>query len=166
MGEWVKRRVEGRYIIVALGITIGEEPYNLVKVRELYNLAEERELRIVVVGVGHIGVVAKVHHIEAGHKVVAVVVLYMAVVHTGAAKEELYTEVADHRGVVEEHCIEAVDRTTREEAHCIEAVEEEEHYIVVVYIVVEGILYYCQLVPCSIQLFISHLQPGSGALYL
>ena len=165
LGEWVERRVEGRHIVAALGIAVGEEPRNLVEVRELHNLAEERELRIVVVGVGRMGVVAEVHHMEAGHKVVAVVVLHMAVVRTGAAEEELRTEVADHRGVVEEHRMEAVDRTAGEEAHCMEAVEEEEHHIVVVRMVVEGILYYCQLVPRSIQLFIGHLRPGGGALY-
>jgi glutamate dehydrogenase/leucine dehydrogenase len=166
LGEWVERRVEGRHIVAALGIAVGEEPRNLVEVRELHNLAEERELRIVVVGVGRMGVVAEVHHMEAGHKVVAVVVLHMAVVRTGAAEEELRTEVADHREAAEEeHRVEAVDRTAGEEAHCMEAVEEEEHHIVVVRMVVEGILYYCQLVPRSIQLFIGHLRPGGGALY-
>jgi hypothetical protein len=171
LGEWVERRVEERHIVAALGIAVGEEHRNLVEVKELHNLAEETELRIVVAGAGRMGVVAEVHHMEADHKVVAVVVLHMAVVRTGAAEEELRTEVADHRGAVEELRMEAVDRTAGEEAHRMEvaghgeAVEEEEHHIVVVRMVVEGILCYRQLVPRSIPLFIVHLRPGGGAPY-
>jgi hypothetical protein len=160
LGEWVGR------IVAALEIAVGEGHRNLVEVRELHSLAEERELRIVAAGAGRRGVVAEEHHMEADHKLVAVVVLHMAVVRTGAAEEELRTEVADHREAAEEeHRVEAVDRTAGEEAHRMEvaghkeAVEEEEHHIVVGRMVVEGILCYRQLVPLSIQFSIDHLRP-------
>jgi hypothetical protein len=172
LGEWVGRRVEERRIVAALGIAVGEEHRNLVEVKQLHNLAEERELRIVAAGAGRTGAVAEEHHMEAAvHKVVAVVGLHMAVVRMGAAEEELRIEVADRKGAVEEHRMEAVDRTAEEEVHHMEvarhkeAAEEEEHHIVVDRMVVEEILCYRQLVPLPIQLSIGHLRPGGGAPY-
>jgi hypothetical protein len=136
--EWVERRVEERRIAAAPDIVVVEEHRNL---------AEERELHIVAAGAGRRGVVAEEHCMKADHKVVAVVGLHMAVVRMGVAEEELRTEVADHRRAVEEHRMEAVERTAEEEHRMEvvrhrEAVEEEEHHIVVVRMVVEGILCY------------------------
>lgn len=146
LGEWVGRRVEERRI-VAVGRTAEEGVHrNLVEARELHNLAEETELRIVAAGADRTGAVAEEHHMEAAvHKVVAVVGLHMAVVHMGAAEEELRIVVADHKGAVGEHHMEAVDHTAEEEVLRMEVgrhkevVEEEGHHIVVVRMVVEGI---------------------------
>ena len=68
LGEWVGR------IVAALEIAVGEGHRNLVEVRELHSLAEERELRIVAAGAGRMGVVAEERHMEAAVDIVPVMI--------------------------------------------------------------------------------------------
>jgi predicted aconitase len=102
LGEWVGRRVEERRIVAALGIAVGEEHRNLVEVKQLHNLAEERELRIVAAGAGRTGAVAEEHHMEAVDRTAEEEVHHMEVArHKEAAEEEEHHIVVD-RMVVEE----------------------------------------------------------------